>query len=198
LAHVTFIIGGMWWCSWLRHYTTSWKVAGSIPDGVIGNFHWYNSSDSTMALGSTQPLTEMSIRNIYKDYTKMHGQQNIKKKPNLGTHSELDTCSYEPFSLSHQLIISPTKIPTFPPESSCIFKYNDWRNTEILVVSKVSPGMCQGILSTSKQVTYSSLHILSNLLFTDHPITGRYVRSFCLSTSVCRYLPLLCSAGWLG
>jgi hypothetical protein len=27
------------WCSWLRHCTTSRKVAGSIPDGVIGNFH---------------------------------------------------------------------------------------------------------------------------------------------------------------
>ena len=29
----------MWWCSWLRHYATSWKVAGVIPDGVIGIFH---------------------------------------------------------------------------------------------------------------------------------------------------------------
>jgi hypothetical protein len=24
--------------SWLRHYTTRWKVAGSIPDEVIGFF----------------------------------------------------------------------------------------------------------------------------------------------------------------
>jgi elongation factor P hydroxylase len=45
-------------------YSTSWKVAGSIPDGVIGIFHWYNPSGRTMALGSTQPLTEMSTRNI--------------------------------------------------------------------------------------------------------------------------------------
>ena len=37
--------------SWLRHCATSRKVAGSIPDGV-------------MALGLTQPLTEMSTRNI--------------------------------------------------------------------------------------------------------------------------------------
>lgn len=27
-----------WWCSWLRHFATSWKVAGSIPDGVTGIF----------------------------------------------------------------------------------------------------------------------------------------------------------------
>jgi len=28
-----------WWRSWLRHCATIRKVAGSIPDGVIGNFH---------------------------------------------------------------------------------------------------------------------------------------------------------------
>ena len=27
---------GTWWRSWLRHCATSWKVAGSIPDGAIG------------------------------------------------------------------------------------------------------------------------------------------------------------------
>jgi hypothetical protein len=43
---------------------TNRKVAGSIPDGVIGIFHWHNPSDRTMALGSTQPLTEMSTRSI--------------------------------------------------------------------------------------------------------------------------------------
>jgi hypothetical protein len=49
---------------WLRYCATNRKVAGSIPDGVIGNFHWYNHSDHTMALGSNQPLTEMSTRSI--------------------------------------------------------------------------------------------------------------------------------------
>jgi hypothetical protein len=43
---------GTQWCSWLRHCTTSQKVFGSIPIGVA------------IALGSTQPLTEMSTRNI--------------------------------------------------------------------------------------------------------------------------------------
>jgi hypothetical protein len=50
--------------SWLRHYATSRKVAGSIPDELIGFFNWPNPSSSTMALGSTQPLTEMSTRNL--------------------------------------------------------------------------------------------------------------------------------------
>ena len=36
----------------------------SIPDNVIGIFHWHNPSGRTMALGLTQPLTEMSTRNI--------------------------------------------------------------------------------------------------------------------------------------
>jgi hypothetical protein len=52
------------WRSWLRHCATSWKVAGLIPDSVIGIFHWHNPSGCTMALRSTQPLTEMSTRNI--------------------------------------------------------------------------------------------------------------------------------------
>jgi len=49
---------------WLRCCATNMKFAGSIPNGVMGIFHWYNPSDRTMALGSTQPLTEMSTRSI--------------------------------------------------------------------------------------------------------------------------------------
>jgi hypothetical protein len=56
--------GATRWRSWLRHWSTSWKVAGSIPDCVIGIFHLHNPFGRTMALGSTQPLTEMSTRSI--------------------------------------------------------------------------------------------------------------------------------------
>jgi len=57
---------GTRWRNWLRHCATSRKVAGSIPDGVIGIFHWHthNPSGRTMVLGSTEPLIEMSTRNI--------------------------------------------------------------------------------------------------------------------------------------
>jgi hypothetical protein len=60
----TYKNGGTRWCSWLRHCDTNWKVAGSIPDSVIGIFHWHNPSGRTMTLELTQPLTEMSTRNI--------------------------------------------------------------------------------------------------------------------------------------
>jgi hypothetical protein len=40
------------------------KVPGSIPDSVIGIFHWIYSSGRTMALGSTPPLTEMRTKDI--------------------------------------------------------------------------------------------------------------------------------------
>jgi len=50
--------------NWLTHCATSRKVAVSIPEGVIGINHWHNLSGRTMALGLTQPLTEMSTRNI--------------------------------------------------------------------------------------------------------------------------------------
>jgi hypothetical protein len=40
------------------------KIAGSIPDDVIEFFNWPNPSSRTMALGSTQPLTELSTKNL--------------------------------------------------------------------------------------------------------------------------------------
>jgi hypothetical protein len=49
---------------WIRYCATNQKVAGSIPDGVMEFFIDINPSDRTMALGSTQPLTEMSTRCI--------------------------------------------------------------------------------------------------------------------------------------
>jgi hypothetical protein len=59
----------------LRYISTRWrslfealrysrKVAGSIPDSVIGIFNRHFPSGSTMVLGLSQPLTEMSTGNI--------------------------------------------------------------------------------------------------------------------------------------
>jgi hypothetical protein len=50
--------------SWLRHYATSRKVAVLIPNEVSGFFNIPNPSSRTMALESTQPLIEMSTRNL--------------------------------------------------------------------------------------------------------------------------------------
>ena len=59
-THIVFIYGPfLYW-----HSARSRKVVGSIPDGVIWIFHWHNPSGRTVALGLTQPLTEMSTRNI--------------------------------------------------------------------------------------------------------------------------------------
>jgi len=52
------------WGTPLRHCATNRKVASSLPDGFTGIFHWRNPSGRTMALGLTQPLTEISTRNI--------------------------------------------------------------------------------------------------------------------------------------
>jgi hypothetical protein len=48
--------------SWLTSYATSRKVAGLIPDEVIGFFNWSDPSNRTLALGLTQPLTEISTK----------------------------------------------------------------------------------------------------------------------------------------
>jgi hypothetical protein len=52
--------GGTRWRSWLRHYATSRKVGGSIPRVLIGFSNLLNPSSRTIALGSTQPITEVS------------------------------------------------------------------------------------------------------------------------------------------
>jgi hypothetical protein len=49
-------------------YDTLWGTDSpmdSIPDEVTEFFNWPNPSSRTMALGSTQPLTEMSTRNLH-------------------------------------------------------------------------------------------------------------------------------------
>jgi len=56
-----YISAGTWW---LRHWGINRNVGSSVPDVVTATFHWHNPTDRTMALGSTQPLTEMSTRSI--------------------------------------------------------------------------------------------------------------------------------------
>jgi len=51
-----------------------------ISNGVTGIFHWHNPSDHTMALGLTQPLTEMSTGNISWGY-----RQPLCRADNLAT-----------------------------------------------------------------------------------------------------------------
>jgi hypothetical protein len=51
------------WRSWLRHCAASRKVVGSISDGSL-RISLTNPSDHTMAPGPTQPLTEMSTKNL--------------------------------------------------------------------------------------------------------------------------------------
>jgi hypothetical protein len=48
----------------LRYRATSRKVAGSIPHEATGLFNLPNPYSRTMAVGSTQPLAEMSTRNL--------------------------------------------------------------------------------------------------------------------------------------
>jgi len=58
MLHDDLIMSGAW-------ATALQAVAGSIPNGVTGIFHWHNPSGCTMTLGLTQPLTAMSTRNIF-------------------------------------------------------------------------------------------------------------------------------------
>jgi hypothetical protein len=48
----------------MQNCNLSWKVAGSILDEVITFLNWPKPSSRTMALGSTQPVTETRTRNL--------------------------------------------------------------------------------------------------------------------------------------
>jgi hypothetical protein len=50
---------------WLRQNAKTGNVASSIPDGVIGIFYSHYPSERTVVLSATQPLTEMSTRNVF-------------------------------------------------------------------------------------------------------------------------------------
>jgi hypothetical protein len=56
---------------------------GSIPDEVTALFNQSNPSSCTMALGSNQPLTEMSTRNFKGDKGRL-----ARKVDNLTAISE--------------------------------------------------------------------------------------------------------------
>jgi hypothetical protein len=71
--------------SWIRHYATSRKVTGSIPDEVIGFFNWPNPSSRTTALGSTQPLTEMSTRSLSRGKMRQACKASTSHNP-MGLH----------------------------------------------------------------------------------------------------------------
>jgi hypothetical protein len=48
-----------------RHYATSWKDAGSIPEEIIVFFDWPNLSKHIMALG----VDLVSNRNEYQEFS---------------------------------------------------------------------------------------------------------------------------------
>ena len=68
-------VWGTRWRSWLRHYATSLKVAGSIPDGVIGIFHWYNPPG----------VDSVSNKNEYQEYFLRGLMLPVRRADNLTT-----------------------------------------------------------------------------------------------------------------
>ena len=49
------------------HCAASWEVMGSIPDGIIGIFHWHNPSSRTR-LNYGPGVDSASNRNEYQEY----------------------------------------------------------------------------------------------------------------------------------
>jgi hypothetical protein len=64
LSFVQYQLGGARWRSCLRHCATNRNVAGSIPDGVTGIFHWHNRFGLHYGPG----VDSASNRNEYQEY----------------------------------------------------------------------------------------------------------------------------------
>ena len=56
----TMYAWGTRWRSWIRHWATTRKVAGAIPDDV-DIFYLHTPSDPSMALGETQPPVTLRV-----------------------------------------------------------------------------------------------------------------------------------------
>jgi hypothetical protein len=93
-----YVYRGTRYRSWLRHYATSRKVAGSDED--IGFLNWRNLSSRNMALGSTETLTEMSTRN----FAEGKGRP-ARKADNLTAIYEPIVCKmWDPRCLNHMVL----------------------------------------------------------------------------------------------
>jgi len=65
LSYDLLLTAGTRWLSWLRHCATNQEVAGSSPDGALGFFSdLIIPAGRNMVWSRTQPLTEMSTRDI--------------------------------------------------------------------------------------------------------------------------------------
>jgi hypothetical protein len=99
----------------LRHWDTRRKIAGSIPDGVIGIFHLHNFFGRTMALSSTRPLVEITTRNI------SWGLKAIVLK--RGIFNFLETLGRVQACIGIALLL---------PVSSCRLRHNDPKSSVIV------------------------------------------------------------------
>ena len=89
---------------------TNRKAPCSIPNDVIGIFHCHNLSDCTVALDSTQPLTEMNTKCISWDK-----KRPVRKADNLTTILGHCYVIWEPLTSWNPLGLSSPVMGLIPP-----------------------------------------------------------------------------------
>ena len=141
------------WRSWLRHCGRIWKLAGSIPDGIIGICYWLNPSGRTIILGSTQPLTTTSARNIFPG---------CKSRPVCRTDSLATVmCRFSWHSFQATVVSEPElyRLLTFQAPN-LMFRFHCIGRTKVSVQARA---MCSCFV-TSQVFTVWSCQYLAHLL----------------------------------
>ena len=123
---------GGWYTQCLNQLCYKLEGRGFVPDCVTGIFHWHNLFGSTMALGLTKSLTEMSTRNT---------SWGVKA---AGTYS------WQPYHLHVPIILKPESLNLLEPAGpvqdcngialSLLFSTDFQKNTEILSFVCLSNG----------------------------------------------------------
>jgi hypothetical protein len=104
---------GTWQRNWLRQYATIRKVTCFTPDELIAFFNLPNSSSRTMAMESTQPLTEMSTRNVLETKVRLPTKCvdiHCRQRAIIIERSNADLKKLVKVCLNRQMIYLPYKV----------------------------------------------------------------------------------------
>jgi len=135
------------WCSRLSYCATILKVAGSIPDDVIGIFHWHNPSGRTTVPGWLS-LWQKRVPEIFPGNLDLLELSGPLQACNGVAFPLLSTEAYSGFELEPQRVKNSSPIPLSPhnDQTDFLLLLNDvtWTDPGYLVLLVQLRGRASG------------------------------------------------------